>query len=88
MPVTIEAIATGVVLVGAINLTTETTEVERGALGYALDQLSVAGGKTGSGFGALAVTHDGDAEPYRAWLEDMGTEDLRARLVALAETLA
>ena len=88
MPVTVEAIATGVELQQTIHLSREATAVEVGALAWGLSELEHLGGKSAGGLGAVRVIHDGDAAPYAAWLDDVGPDTLRARLVALAETLS
>lgn len=84
MPRTLEVLAPGTMLEGAIRFT-GATEIERSCIAYGLDRLEVLGGHAAAGLGAVAVTHDGDAAAYSAWLDE--TTDLTARLEAFSETL-
>lgn len=85
MPTTFETFCTGTVLESLITFPLHATPEERGSIAHGLDLLRHLGGKSGSGLGVVDVVHDGDAAPYRAWLDSCG--DLRERLVGLAERL-
>lgn len=87
MPVTIEAIATGTVLETGIRFSSSATEVERAVAAWALDQIDVLGGKSAGGMGHVRIEHTGDATAYTDWLAATSPEDLRDRLVALAESI-
>lgn len=88
MPVTVEALATGTVLECRIGLSASCTPVEIGAVACGLDCITHLGAKGGAGLGAVEVSHDGDVEPYAAWLEETGGEELRRRLTELAAAIS
>lgn len=81
MPVTIEALSTGVTLHTEIVALAELSDVEVGVVAHALHLVQVIGGKTGVGFGRVQVEHDIDPASYLAWLED------RTRVTAAREAL-
>lgn len=89
MPVTVEALVPGVVLQGEIVALRQLSPVEAGAIGWALDELVVLGGKGGVGFGRVRATHSLDRAPYAAWREDADAiTQARAALIALAQDMA
>lgn len=87
MPTTVEALATGTVLVAALRFERGTTPAESGAVAHGLNLLTAIGGKSGAGLGRVRVTHDGDAAPYLAWL-DGAAAGLGLVLSDLAERLS
>jgi hypothetical protein len=70
MPVTLEALTTGVTLHSEFVALTRMTDVEIAVVGHALDLVTAIGGKTGVGFGRVTITHPIDPTPYVAWLAD------------------
>lgn len=89
MPTTVEAIAPGAILETRINFADHATTVERSVIAYALGKVRTLGGKSGGGLGAVSMTEgpsEGDAEPYRQWMD--GCADLGDRIRALSAGLA
>lgn len=87
MPVTMETVKTGAVFDSVLTFAPHASLVEQAAIAYALGLVQFLGGKAGAGLGAVAIEHDGDATPYADWLASTGQDELRTRLVALADRL-
>ena len=85
MPQTMEILAPGAILESEIYFGPGATAIEKSCIARGLDRLSAIGGRAAAGLGRVTVAHDGDAQPYSAWLEE--TTDLRDRLEALSHTL-
>lgn len=88
MPVTVEAIGTGVELRQKIRFSAAAGRVERSAIAWALDRIDYLGGKSGSGFGEVSISHDGDAEPYQSWLDGLDVDATRVFVASLAKSIA
>lgn len=78
MPTTFETLSVGTVLESDIRERGNATDIEIGAIAHGLDMLSTIGGKSGAGLGRVVVQHDGDANPYREWLDSMPAETVMA----------
>jgi len=88
MPTTIEALSTGVRLVGRVRFHPEATSVERAIVPWALDQIQTLGGKGGAGHGSIRIAYDGgQPSVYADWLDEH-TDQARQALIALAGVLA
>ncbi|HEX6939809.1 MAG TPA: hypothetical protein VF158_10395 [Longimicrobiales bacterium] len=70
MPVTVEALIPGTVLMGSVVAMRLLTPVELGVIGWGLDQLTTLGAKGAAGFGRVTIRHEIPAAPYEAWRED------------------
>jgi CRISPR/Cas system CMR subunit Cmr6 (Cas7 group RAMP superfamily) len=86
MPLSIDTISPGTELECSVEFEWA-NEVEESCIAFALDRVKVVGGKVGSGFGAVSLSHDGNPSPYVEWLSDSGADVIRSRLLELAETL-
>lgn len=88
MPTTIETLATGSVLECSVQFAAHATPIERACIAHALRSVTVLGGKSGGGMGAVemdAGPSEQDAAPYTAWLSE--TADLATRLARLASQI-
>ena len=83
MPTTVEVLIEGATLRGRAVVG---GALEASAWAHGLDRITHLGGKSGQGFGAVEVLHDGNPAFYRAWLE-AHIDDLRAALLKLAGEL-
>lgn len=89
MPVTVESLIPGVALSTEVVALRACTDIEMGAIGWALDALRVLGGKGGVGFGRFTVTHQLPSAAYEAWRADAEAVALaRMTLVTLAQGMA
>lgn len=87
MPTTAEVIRTGTTLVSQIGFARHASETERSAVAHGLTLLSHLGGKSGSGLGSFRLEHDGDPQPYRAWLaNDEALAGAKEAILAFPET--
>lgn len=88
MPTTVETLPVGTILQSVIRFERGTLDLERSAIAYGLGMIEDIGGKGAGGCGRVALTHDGDAGPYREWLEAQSPAALAEVLGALAADLA
>lgn len=83
MPTTVETLVTGAVLDGHAQVT---GDLERSAWAHGLDLVTHLGGKSGQGFGEVAISHDGDGAVY---IEHLATnsDSIKSALLELAAEL-
>jgi hypothetical protein len=83
MPTTIETVIAGATFSGRAQIG---APLEASAWAHGLDLVTHLGGKSGQGFGAVKIEHDGSGAAYMAWLDEH-TDDLRKARLNLAEEL-
>lgn len=83
MPTTIETVIAGATFSGHAQIG---GPLEASAWCHGLDLVTHLGGKSGQGFGAVQIEHDGSAARYLAWLDEH-VDELREGLIALAADL-